>query len=131
MAMDTSEVWITDSGESRHITYRRDWYSEFYPRSRESISLGGNGVCDVTGTGTILIDRLVYGKWCTARIEDVLYVPKLCKNLFSVGVCTSKGFEVVFKGQNVTINRDGEVSVLVSNKTTKYTVCCSEPTKRM
>ena len=56
-----------------------------------------------------LIDRLVNGKWCTARIEDVLYVPKLRKNLFSVGICTSKGFEVVFKGQSVIINRDGEV----------------------
>ena len=109
MAVDTSDVWITDSGASRHITNRRDWYSEFEPSSGESISLGDNGVCDVTGSGTVLIDRLVNGKWCEARIENVLYVPKIRKNLFSVGVCTEKGFDVLFKGKLVTINRDGEV----------------------
>ncbi|CAD7083583.1 unnamed protein product [Hermetia illucens] len=47
-------------------------------------------------------------KWCKARIENVLYVPKIRKNLFSVGVCTDKGFDVLFKGKLVTINRDGE-----------------------
>ncbi|CAD7080035.1 unnamed protein product [Hermetia illucens] len=108
MAVDTSDVWITDSGASRHITYRWDWYSEFESSSGESISLGGNGVCEVTGTCTVLIDRLVNGKWCKARIENVLYVPKIRKNLFSVGVCTDKGFDVLFKGKLVTINLDGE-----------------------
>ena len=66
-------------------------------------------MCDVTGSGTVLIDRLVNGKWCEARIENVLYVPKIRKNLFSVGVCTEKGFDVLFKGKLVTINRDGEI----------------------
>ncbi|CAD7087751.1 unnamed protein product [Hermetia illucens] len=108
IAVDTSDVWITDSGASRHITYRRDWYSEFESSSGESISLGDNGVCEVTGSGTVLIDRLVNGKWCKARIENVLYVPKIRKNLFSVGVCTDKGFDVLFKGKLVTINCDGE-----------------------
>lgn len=39
----------------------------------------------------------------------MLYVPKVRKNLFSVGVCTSKGFEVVFKGKKVTFEHDGEI----------------------
>ncbi|CAD7083810.1 unnamed protein product [Hermetia illucens] len=51
MAVDTSDVWITDSGASRHITYRRDWYSEFESSSGELISLGDKGVCEVTGSG--------------------------------------------------------------------------------
>lgn len=109
MAIGKSDVWITDSGASRHITYRRDWYSDFRPSSGESISLGDNGVCEVIGTGTIIIDKLVNGEWHEARIEDVLYVPKVKKNLFSVGVCTSKGFEVVFKKQNVIIYRNREI----------------------
>ena len=109
MAVDTSDVWITDSGASRHITYRREWYSEFKPSSGGSISLGDNGMCDVTGSGTVLINRLVNGKWSEARIENVLYVPKIRKNLFSVGVCAEKGFDVLFNGKLVTITRDGEV----------------------
>lgn len=115
LTVDTSEVWITDSGASRQITYRRDWYSEFRalsPSSGESISLGDNGVCEngvCLGTGTIMIDKLVNGKWHEARIENVLYVPKVRKNLFSIGVCTSKDFKMTFKGKNVIFKRDSEI----------------------
>jgi len=45
----------------------------------------------------------------TRRVLAPLHVPKVKKNLFSVGVCTSKGFELVFKGQKVTIVRDDEI----------------------
>lgn len=81
----------------------------FYPTSGESISLGDNGVCKVTGTGTVIVNRLVNQNWSEARIENVLYVPKLRKNLFFVGVCTSKGYNVVFRGQTVTVERNSEI----------------------
>lgn len=71
-------------------------FGEFHPENGGQISLGDNATCEVTDTGTILIDRLVNGKWCEARIENVFYAPKLRKNLFSVDVCTSKGYDVLF-----------------------------------
>lgn len=39
----------------------------------------------------------------------MLYVPKLKKNLFSVGACTSKNFEVVFEKKAAVFKRDGVV----------------------
>lgn len=54
-----------------------------------------------------MIEKLVSGQWCEARIENVLYVPAVRTNLFSVGVCTSKGFEVRFAGDFVYL-MDGE-----------------------
>lgn len=39
---DISEVWLTDSGASRHITYHRDWFSNFRPVSNISVALGDN-----------------------------------------------------------------------------------------
>lgn len=77
LAVDTKDVWFTDSAASRHVTYRRDWFSEFHPENSRQISLGDNAVCEVTGTGTILVDRLVNGHWYEARIENVFYAPKL------------------------------------------------------
>ncbi|KMQ89069.1 integrase core domain protein [Lasius niger] len=58
-----------------------------------------------------MIDKFVNGKWHEARIEILLYIPKVRKNLFSVGVCTSKGFEVIFKGKNVTFERDSKIVI--------------------
>lgn len=36
-------------------------------------------------------------------MENVLYVPNLRKNVFSVGVCTAKGYSTVFENQAVKI----------------------------
>lgn len=44
-----------------------------------------------------MIERFVEGAWFESRIENVTYVPEMKKNLFSVGVCTSRGYEVIFQ----------------------------------
>lgn len=51
------------------------------------------------------------GIWSKSRIEDVLYVPKIQKNFFSVGVCASKSFQICFEDKTVSIERDGKVFV--------------------
>lgn len=33
-SLDPEDIWITDSGASRHMTYRREWLIEFKWRSR-------------------------------------------------------------------------------------------------
>lgn len=99
--LSLSEVWLTDSGASRHITSRREWFTEFKPTSGEFIRLGDDGECEISGSGKILIKKLVGNEWFQSSIEDVLYVPKLRKNLFSVGVCTTKKYEVLFKEEQV------------------------------
>ncbi|KMQ87247.1 retrovirus-related pol polyprotein from transposon tnt 1-94 [Lasius niger] len=97
------DVWITDSGASRHITHRKDWLTDYQPISGVTIALGDDDVCQAIGVGTVHIEKLVNGKWCEGRIEEVLYVPKMKKNLFSVGVCTTKGYDVHFKRGFVNI----------------------------
>lgn len=59
----------------------------------------------MTGTGTILIEKFVNSEWCDGHIEDVLYVPMVRKNLFSVGICISKGFDMHFRQDFVVISR--------------------------
>ena len=110
MAADQSEVWLIDSGASRHLTYRRDWLTDYKTdRTGATISLGDNQICNVAGEGTVLIKKFIDGVWHDARIEKVLHVPKLRKNLFSVGVCTKKGLGVQFKNNRVEVVRDGEM----------------------
>ncbi|UYV67990.1 hypothetical protein LAZ67_5002731 [Cordylochernes scorpioides] len=49
---------------------------------------------DAEGTGDIEILAMVNGEWITTSIRNVLYSSKLKKNLFSLGVCTEKGYRV-------------------------------------
>lgn len=104
---DTNEIWITDSGASRHITFRREWLTDYKSNDhKDTVSLGDNRLREVCGEGTVLIEKFINGQWLKARIENVLYVPSLKKNLFSVGACTKKGFQVVFNGDKVVFVRD-------------------------
>ena len=90
------DIWFLDSGASRHITFRRDWYTHFESCSGEQVVLGDDGLCEVMGPGIIRVRRFVDGQWRDGQVEDVLYVPNIRKNLMSVGVLTSRGFKAVF-----------------------------------
>ena len=109
LQLDKKDIWYVDSGASRHITFRREWFTEFRPLRGTTVSVGDDGVCEVSGEGTVIIDKLVNGVWREARIENVLYVPKVRNNLFSVGVCTSRGFEVSFASEYVVLTDNNKI----------------------
>jgi hypothetical protein len=109
MCESVKDVWITDSGASKHITFRKDWFAELKPCHGEKIALGDDGLCEVKGIGTIRIKKFINGSWLDAIIENALYVPDIKKNLFSVGVCTSRNYSAFFSGQSVEIFRGQEL----------------------
>jgi len=84
------DVWFGDSVCSRHITYRRDWFSNISEAS-ESIVLGDDGPCEIKGCGVVPVKRLVNGVWMDINLENVLFVPGFKQNLTSLGVCTGRG----------------------------------------
>lgn len=60
---DQSEVWLTDSGASRHMTYRREWLTDYRSiKNGGTIALGDNEECNIAGEGTVPIERFVNGK---------------------------------------------------------------------
>lgn len=109
LSVDRKDVWITDSGASAHITYRRDWIEDLRPLAGEKVTLGDDGECEVVGVGNVRIEKLVNGEWEPGIIEGVLLVPRVTRNLFSVGVCTAKGFCIGFVNGVVEVSRDGAV----------------------
>ena len=105
--MDAKDVWLLDSGASRHITFRREWFESFSPCTGEKVMLGDDCACDVRGSGTIKIRKIVNNEWLYSTIENVLFVPQLRKNLLPVGASVSKGFEVNFSDNRVLILKNG------------------------
>lgn len=92
MSFASKDVWYLDSGASKHMTFRHDWFSELQPFENEYVSLGNGTTCKVMGRGTIHIKRLVNGKWLDGKMEDVFYVPSLSKSLFSIGAYINKNY---------------------------------------
>ena len=84
---DQKDAWITDSGVIGALTFRRDWFTDYRPRRDGStVVLGDNRQCEVAGEGTIRIERLADGVWKDARLNNVLHVPDMGKNLYSVKI---------------------------------------------
>lgn len=75
------------------MSFQREWFNDFV-EINESVCLGDNSTCQVKGRDNIHIQKYINGKWIDGRINDVLYVPNLRKNLFSTGVVTQKGFDL-------------------------------------
>ncbi|KAG7197699.1 hypothetical protein KM043_014459 [Ampulex compressa] len=106
MAADQSDVWLIDSGASRHLTYRRDWLTDPKTNSTSAtISLGDNQIWKIANEGTVQIKKLIEGVWHDARIEKVLHIPKLRKNLFSVETCTNNDFTVKFENNEAKLSK--------------------------
>lgn len=112
LAADYHDVWISDSGASRHTTYRRDWFKSFSSCCGQSgIKIANDDTLDVEGSGTIEIEAFIDGNWQAQILEDVRFVPKSKVNLFSVNQLSSKGYDTNFEEMGCTVKRrsDGKV----------------------
>lgn len=120
-AVINEEDWLGDSAASRHMSFRRDWFTTFQENNDgavASVQIGDNTRIEVEGYGSIEVSALVNGEWEPRTIENVLYVPKLSKNLFSVGATTSKNLKVIFLNDKMEIysNRLVTVGIKQSNQ---------------
>ncbi|WVZ93799.1 hypothetical protein U9M48_039754 [Paspalum notatum var. saurae] len=85
------DVWIMDSGCSRHMTGHRKWFSSLNPVStKEYITFGDNGQGKVLGVGSVSLSAKL-------SLREVAFVQNLGFNLVSVSQLLNDGFEVHFK----------------------------------
>ncbi|KAL7372232.1 hypothetical protein ABVT39_012552 [Epinephelus coioides] len=104
--------WLIDSGASKHMTCHKECLQDYQHFSEpQSVKLGDGRVVDALGLGNIKL-RMTFkvSDVKTVTMYDVLYVPKLSENLFSVGAGTRKGNTVQFKESHCYIRgKDGSL----------------------
>eukprot|EP00795_Rhopilema_esculentum_P007998 gene7998-biopygen1703 len=95
---ETNRQWILDSGASQHMTSNKLLlinYREF--NQPELVKLGDGQTVEARGSGRAQITmETSHNKQLTIEMDNVLYVPKLACNLFSVRAVTQKGLIVQF-----------------------------------
>jgi len=85
------------------MSFRKEWFVELEACNGVTVSLGDNSLLEAKGRGTVIVKKLVNGEWQNGRLENVLYIPQLQKNLFSLGACTAKGHVVVVRNDGIDI----------------------------
>ena len=92
------DKWLVDSGASSHMTPKREYFTEYQVFSTpEKVALGDGRVVEAVGAGKIQLNMLFkVSNSKRSVMHDVLHVPKLSCNLFSVRAAAKRGNTVKF-----------------------------------
>ncbi|KAL0326872.1 UNVERIFIED_CONTAM: Retrovirus-related Pol polyprotein from transposon TNT 1-94 [Sesamum angustifolium] len=107
---ETGEAtWYIDSAATNHMTYNKGAFQTLDESFKTNVKLGDNHIVKVEGKGLVAINT----KKGTRIINDVMYIPNLRTNLFSVGQMMEKGYALHFGGDSCTIydNKDKTLKI--------------------
>jgi hypothetical protein len=102
-----SKLGFPDAGASRHMTPHRHWIRNSIPHCIEVKLADGSSIYS-QGKGTVLFEPIIDGQVAQiVEFSDVLYVPDLRNNLFSVlHLSLHKRFTVTIEGDTMDFRRD-------------------------
>ncbi|KAJ4744606.1 Gag-Pol polyprotein [Rhynchospora pubera] len=90
---ENMDVWVLDSGASFHICSDRSYFVNYKDVDGGNVYLGDSRPCKILGVGDVELEQ-ANGRRC--KLSNVRYVPKITKNLISVGQLDDGGFVVSF-----------------------------------
>jgi len=88
------DTWLVDNGASKHMTVYQDSFSSLVQKdSPHKVKLGDDYQYPIKGVGEASY-KLDYGK--SLKMNEVLFVLGLKKNLLSISALGKKGYQVAF-----------------------------------
>jgi hypothetical protein len=106
---DLKNIWLIDSGCSRHMTGDKGWFSSLAPVvTKRYITFGDNGHGHVLSKGEIKVSDKI-------TLKRVALVQSLGYNLLSVSQLLDEGFQVLFRhgGSRILDSRGDLVCMVV------------------
>ncbi|GKC99832.1 hypothetical protein Tco_1170107 [Tanacetum coccineum] len=100
--------WIMDSGDSFHMTPRRDFLFDFKEFNGGTVLLGDNRACAIMGIGKV---RVQMKDGSSFVLENVCYILDSKRNLISLGTLDRKGYTGKLQNERVKVIK-GSLMVL-------------------
>ncbi|KAJ9547314.1 hypothetical protein OSB04_019857 [Centaurea solstitialis] len=98
-------TWWIDSGATSHMCRDRRWFEKLTLTDDGSIvKMGDESTAKVCGVGIV---NLTFTSGKTITLNNVLFVPRLRKNLVSGGCLNSAGFKQVYESDKFILSRFG------------------------
>ena len=106
-----STDWLADSGSSHHMSDQRHWFTNFttVPAGTWPVQAVAGHTAFVEGIGDIPIEICIRNQWEQGMLTDVLYVPTLQRNLFSVSSAAFKNIDTLYTKTGCQMLADGVV----------------------
>ena len=103
--------WLADSGSSHHMSDQRSLFTNFTAVHAGTwpVQTVGGHTTFVEGIGDIPIEIYIRNQWERGMLTDVLYVPTLHRNLFSVSSAAFKNVDTLYTKTCCQMLADGIV----------------------
>ncbi|KAI5387657.1 hypothetical protein KIW84_073659 [Lathyrus oleraceus] len=102
---DDAIAWWIDSGATTHVFKDRFWFKTLVPVEDGSVLYMGDGhFAPVEGKGNVVLE---FSSGKTITLFNVLYVPKLRKNLISGPVLNKLGYKQVCESDKYVLSKSG------------------------
>jgi len=104
------KIWLVDSGASKHMTWYKEILSYIETKSfAEQVKLRDEKCYKIEGVGSISFKLESRAR---VHVDEVLYVPRLKKNILSVATLEYKGYWVILKDRKALLwDKGSHVSI--------------------
>lgn len=118
ISKDRATSWYQDCGASQHMTSHREWFVQLVELDEPiPIVIGDATRLDGVAVGNIEMEAFDGQKWYPVVLEDVIYVPNLNFNLFSVSQMLDKGHVQKANGkESIFYSLDGRKIVAMAKR---------------
>lgn len=119
--LGTINGWIIDSGASSHMTPKKNLFSEINTNHRSDVIVANGQVVESKGIGNVYINvKAGTNGFTTLKLSNVLWVPDLDGNLFSVRKFANEGNTIKFDHECVYLERGDETQKIGTMKRNHY-----------
>lgn len=108
--------WFIDSGATQHMCCRKEWIQNYKDSTPSHIQVADGNTIIAKGEGTVDLLFKVGQQILEGTLHQVLYVPDLHGNLFSVNQTVSLGNKVIFNTSGCVIKDNKGATIAVASK---------------
>lgn len=112
--------WLVDSGASQHMCRDRNLFATYKTLSNKIVIVGNGEEISALGCGQVAVQVYDGREWVNTTIDNVLFVPKLKTNLFSVKCATERGYVVKMDNKLCKFYKENTVCAVASRNGDMY-----------
>ena len=128
LSVSSENSWIVDSGATAHMSYCKNKFSNYQTLDTPiKVCVGDGRVLDAVGRGDVnMCFCLPTGQLKNSKLNNVLFVPDLSKNLISVSMAAKNGRSTIFNDKHCQFfNNKNECIAYATKKGNLYYLNCS------
>ncbi|GBP65576.1 Retrovirus-related Pol polyprotein from transposon TNT 1-94 [Eumeta japonica] len=112
--------WLVDSGASEHMCCDYKLFNSYSTVKDKSVIVGNGTKINVKGCGQVALQVWNGSEWIDTTIDNVLHVPELKTNLFSVNCATSRGYVIVTEENKCKFYKQNKVMAIAERRGSMY-----------